>query len=105
MINEDTGFRHEILSQADGSYLASLQPGTYKITVRYPGFRTMIRFGVKVNESQPARVDFRLVVGSLQETITVEGSEPVVESESASVGTVVGRDEIERLPVNGGGLL
>ena len=80
-------------------------PGVYKITVRKDGFRTLIRFGVKLSPSQPARADFKLVVGSVQETITVEGSTPLLHGEDASVGTLVGRDEIERLPLNGRGLL
>ena len=37
----------------------------------------MIRFGVKLSESEAARVDFKLVIGSVQETITVEGSAPL----------------------------
>jgi hypothetical protein len=89
VVNEDTGFHHAKLSKSDGSYLIpSLLPGTYKITVRKVGFRTMIRFGIRVNETQPARVDFKLVVGSLQETITVEGSPTLINSDDAAVGTV-----------------
>ena len=106
VVDEDTGFHHATLTKSDGGYLiASLQPGLYKITVRKIGFRTMIRFGIRVNETQPARVDFKLVVGSLQETITVEGSPTLLHSDDAAVGTVVGTDQIERLPLNGGPLL
>jgi hypothetical protein len=106
VVNEDTGFRRVTQSRSDGGYVvSSLQPGMYKITVRKEGFRTAIRFGVKLNPSQPSRVDFKLVVGSVQETVTVEGSTPLLNTEDASVGTLVGRDEIERLPLNGGGLL
>ncbi len=106
VVNEDSGLRRVTTSQSDGSYVvSSLQPGLYKITIRKPGFRTMIRFGVKLTESQPARVDFKLVIGSIQETITVEGSAPLFNTEEASVGTVVGRDEVEHLPLDGQGLL
>lgn len=106
VVNEETGFHHAALSKSDGGYLiSSLQPGVYKITVRKIGFRTMIRFGIRVNETQPARVDFKLVVGSLQETVTVEGSPQLLNSQDAAVGTVVGTDQIERLPLNGGPLL
>ncbi len=106
VVNEDTGFHHAALSKPDGRYLiSSLQPGVYKITVRKLGFRTMVRFGIRVNETQPARVDFKLVVGSLQETITVEGSPQLLNSEDAAVGTLVGKEQIERLPLNGGALL
>ena len=105
LTNEDTGFRRTMMTQPDGAYIvSSLEPGVYKIMVRKENFHTMIRFGVKLTESQPARVDFKLVVGSVQETITVEGSAPLVSSDDASVSTSVGRDEIERLPLRGGGL-
>ena len=106
VVNEDTGIRRSTQSQPDGSYvISSLQPGTYKITVRKPGFRTMIRFGVKLTASEPARVDFKLVIGSVQETITVEGSAPLFNTENASVTTVVGQDEVQHLPLDGQGLL
>jgi hypothetical protein len=106
VVNEDTGFRRVTQSRSDGGYVvSSLQPGSYKITVRKEGFRTAIRFGVKLNPSQPSRADFKLIVGSVQETVTVEGAAPLFNTEDASVGTLVGRDEIERLPLNGGGLL
>lgn len=106
VVNEDTGFHHAALSKPDGSYfLPALQPGIYKITVRKIGFRTMVRFGIHVNETRPARVDFKLVVGSLQETVTVEGSPQLLNTEDAAVGTVVGPGQIERLPLNGGPLL
>jgi len=106
VVNEDTGVRRVAATQADGSYVvSSLQPGVYKITVRKAGFRTMIRFGVKLTDAQPARADFKLVVGSFQETITVEGSAPLLNSEDVSVGTLVNQEQIEHLPIDGRGLL
>jgi hypothetical protein len=106
VVNEDSGLRWTSLSQGDGSYsIPSLQPGSYKITVRKPGFRTMIRFGVKLAAQDSARVDFKLVIGSVQETVTVESSAPLFGAEESSVETIVGRDEIEHLPLDGQGLL
>lgn len=104
VVNEDSGFRWNTQSETDGGYVVpSLGPGSYKITVRKAGFRTVIRFGVKLSAGQPARVDFRLAVGSILESITVEGSAPLLNSEDASVGTVAGRDEEEHLPLSGRG--
>lgn len=106
VVNEETGFRRITQSQGSGEYLvASLQPGTYKIMVRKDGFHTMVRFGVAVGALQGTRVNFTLAVGSMQEVITVEGTAPLVNSDDASVSSVIGRNEIERLPVNGGALL
>jgi hypothetical protein len=106
VVNEHTGFRRITESQSDGGYVvSSLQPGIYKITVRKGGFRTVIRFGVKLGPSQPARADFNLAVGSIQESVTVEGTPLLLIADGPSVGTQVGREEMERLPLNGRGLL
>jgi hypothetical protein len=102
VVNQETGFRRVTTSHSDGGYVvAYLEPGLYKITVRHPGFRTLIRLGVPVDTTQPSRVDFILPLGSMQESITVEGlpdSKPVAD---AAVGTLITRDEIEHLPSSG----
>lgn len=106
VVNEDNGFRRQAWSGADGAYaVASLQPGLYKITVRKEGFRTLVRFGIKLDAARPVQVDFTLPLGSMQEEITVTGSAPLLNSEDATAGTLVGRDRIERLPLNGRSLL
>ncbi|MBL8222265.1 MAG: TonB-dependent receptor, partial [Bryobacterales bacterium] len=106
VVSEETGFRRSAVTQSDGSYVvASLQPGLYKITVRKDGFRTIIRFGVKLDVAQPARVDFQLALGTLQDAITVEGSAPLLNTDDASVGTLVERKWIEKAPLNGRGIL
>src|ERR1039458_5078155 len=104
--SEDTGFRRYAESQPDGEYVVgSLQPGIYKITVRKEGFRTMVRFNVRLEAAQPARADFLLSMGAIEETITVEGTAPLLSPDEASTETRVFHDEIERLPLNGRGLL
>ena len=102
VVNRDTGFRWEALSRSDGSYiLVSLEPGQYKITVRKPGFRTLIRLGVRLDVGQPARVDFILPLGSMQESITVEGAPPMLCMEDTSAGTLIRHDQMEQMSLNG----
>src|ERR1041384_4116858 len=106
VVNEDTGFRRTTQSEPTGVYsVAALQPGVYKITVRKEGFRTMVRFGVSVGAASVTRADFMLPVGPVEETITVEGSTPLIEQDNASIATRVERDAIGRLPLNGRGVL
>jgi len=106
VVNEDTGFRRSAISSSDGVYvIASLQPGVYKITARKEGFRTVIQFGVRLEVARAARCDFTLPLGSVQETITVEGTQELLNKVDASVGTLISREWIERLPLNGRGLL
>jgi hypothetical protein len=104
--SEDTGFRRATYTFDSGSYsVSSLQPGPYKIIVRKQGFPTLVRMGVKLDVAQTARVDFELRLDSLHETITIEGNPIAPNTEDASVGTFVGREWIDKLPINGRGLL
>ena len=106
VVDQDSGFRRVTQSQPDGEYIvSSLQPGIYKVTVRKDGFRTMIRFNIKLEVQQPARADFVLAVGAVQETITVEGTAPLLTQEDGSIGVRIFHDEIQRLPLNGRGTL
>ena len=90
VLNEDTGFRRWCTSSGDGAYsVAGLQPGSYRITVRKEGFRTMIRVGTRVLPSQPARIDFELALGSMQETVTVRDDAPTATSSSLPSDTAL----------------
>ena len=105
-VNEETGFRRVTHSGADGGYqIAYLNPGHYKITVRRDGFRTLVQFGLKLDAAQSAREDFHLQIGSVDEVITVTDEQVVFNTEDASVSTLVGRDWIEHLPLDGRGIL
>ncbi len=106
VVDQDTGFRRSAESQPGGAYsVGGLFPGTYKVTVRKEGFVTVVRFDVVLKPGAAARADFVLPVGSVEESITVVGTAPLTEHEDASTSTIAGRDEIDRLPLNGRGLL
>ena len=106
VVNEDSGFRRVTQSEAGGAYtVASLRPGTYKISVRKEGFIPVVRFGVHLAVSALTRADFILPVGSRTESITVYGNPPLIDRQDASTGSSVDRDQNERLPLNGRGLL
>ena len=106
IVNEDTGFRRVTQSGSQGRYtLASVQPGFYRVFVRKEGFRTVVRSRLKLDVSEPSQVDFQLLLGSVSETITVEGGPSSLQTEDASIGTLVGREWIGDLPLNGRGLV
>ena len=105
-VNDETGFRRSADSGSDGIYrFAWLNPGHYKITVRRDGFRTLVEFGLKLDAAQSARADFHLQVGSTEEVVTVTAEPALFNTDDASVSTLVGRNWIENLPLNGRGLL
>ncbi len=106
VVNEETGARRLAQSEPEGSYsVSSLQPGAYTVTVRREGFIAAIRFGVRLDPNSGTRADFNLPVGSMLESITVHGTAPMLERTDASVGGQFEHEEIDRLPLNGGGLL
>lgn len=106
LMDEATGIRRTARSDDDGVYdVAGLPPGLYRVTVRKPGFQTVVRLNVQVDAGVDLRVDFAMRLGNMKEVITVEGAPPAVNTADASVGTLVGRDAISALPTNGRGVL
>jgi hypothetical protein len=85
-----------------GYYTAPrLDVGTYSITVKKEGFRSVTRSGVKLDVNESARIDFVLEVGALTEEISVTGESPLVENSVVEVGTVMSTEKIADLPLNG----
>jgi len=79
----------------------SVRPGRYRMEVTAGGFKVVNVTGLTVNVQDHLEQNFKLVVGSISESITVEGGAPLVDSESATVSTVVDRNFAENLPLNG----
>ena len=105
-INEETGFRRIAHTGADGRYqLFYLNPGHYKITVRREGFLTLLQYGLKLDAAQSAREDFHLQIGNVDEVITVTDEPVLFNADDASVSTLIDRNWIEHLPLDGRGIL
>ena len=107
VMDEDTGVRRTVRTATDGAYvIPGLPAGLYRVMVRRPGFQSIVRWNIRLEPAATGlRLDFVLLVGSMRNVVTVEGSAPTRNVNDASVGTVVGRDTVERLPVNGRGIL
>src|SRR5712692_6664111 len=98
----DTGATRTVSSNQQGEYsVPALLPGPHNITVEANGFKTVHQNGVVVEVDQRARLDFALTIGSNTETITVQGSAPLLNTSDASVSTVIGNRFVENLPLNG----
>jgi hypothetical protein len=85
-----------------GNYTVTpLNPGLYSVAVTASGFQTSIVQNVQVQVNQSARADVHLQLGSTATTVEVTAAAPLLNSESASLGTVVTNTEIVNLPLNG----
>src|SRR5262249_47197112 len=76
-------------------------PGLYRIEIEKPGFKKLIKPDVILHVQDALEIDFEMTLGSVSETITVEGGAPLVNSESGTVSTVIDRTFVENLPLNG----
>jgi Carboxypeptidase regulatory-like domain/TonB dependent receptor len=103
--NEQTGGRRMAESNETGSYsVFSLSPGVYRIYVRASGFETIVRDGIKLEVGENARIDFNLRIGDSRSVVTVHGDPVPVNTQDASVGTVIDRNIIDEMPLNGRGI-
>ena len=100
--NIDTNARRVVSSTNEGVYTApGLAPGRYRINVDLQGFKPLRHEGVTLATGETTRIDLEISVGSVQETVTVTASAPMLRAETASLGAVVDHEKIVQLPLNG----
>ena len=82
-----------------GDYrLIALPPGVYDLTFELTGFQTVKREGIRVVINQTLTVDQQLQLAALQETVTVSGDTPVVDSSTTTVGTNFTKELLTEIP-------
>src|ERR1700758_1517545 len=101
-VNDVTGVQYTTKTNSEGIYvLPNLPPGPYRVQVSKLGFKTLIKPEVVLNVQDSLSINFTLLVGAFHEVVTVQGGAPLVNTENASVSTVVDRQFAENLPMNG----
>jgi outer membrane receptor protein involved in Fe transport len=101
-ILDERGTIRELATSPEGDYVfPSLAVGTYTITVEAPGFKAFRRSGMTLTTEQNVRVDVRLEIGSLSESVNVTAEAALVDSRSSVVGTLIDSRRVTDLPLNG----
>jgi len=101
-ISTETNIRYEANSNGSGEYyLSNLPPSAYQLEVEKSGFKKTLKPDVILHVQDALEINFELAVGSVNETLTVEGGAPLVNTESATVSTVIDRLLVADLPLNG----
>ena len=101
-INTSTGVEYDTTSNASGDYdLPDVPPGTYRIEIEKTGFKKLIKPDVILHVQDALEIDFELTLGAASDTITVEAGAPPVNTESATVSTVIDHRFVDNLPLNG----
>ena len=102
LVNKATGFQRTAASTGDGTYVFSLIPaGTYRVTVRAPGFASAQFSNVELQVGVTTQRDATLSAGTLEQAVTVEAQLPQIDTAKTEVGMSVTPAEVQGLPLNG----
>jgi hypothetical protein len=100
--NVDTNLTFASDTNSEGLYvIPNLQPGRYRVTVQKQGFQRIVKPDVVLHVQDVLALNFSMQIGSIDQSIMIEGGAPLIQSESATVGTVVDRQFVANLPLNG----
>ncbi len=98
--NIDTNNSVPLVTNSSGYYEARLlQSGNYRVIAEAPGFKKSVRNGLAVGLGEEIAIDFKLEVGSVNESVMVTAEAPVLESDSVSTGRALTTRELMDLPV------
>lgn len=102
----ETGATFRTESNGQGIYNApGMAVGRYEVRAERAGFKRAVRSGITLQVNQTAQVNLVLQVGQLAETIEVKGEASLVDTGSATAGTVIDNHQVQSLPLNGRGAL
>jgi hypothetical protein len=93
--------RSTMTNQAGDFTFPLIEVGLYSVTCEAPGFRSSTMTGLRVETQQKARVDFTMQVGDVAERIEVAASAVALQTDDASIGSVVENKRVIDLPLNG----
>jgi Carboxypeptidase regulatory-like domain/TonB-dependent Receptor Plug Domain/TonB dependent receptor len=98
VVQKETNFSNSSVTNNDGIFRVQyLQPGTYTVTFQASGFKRMIREGLVLRVGDVAPVDVALEVGALSESVEVQATAPLLETETSSLGTVTEGETLYKL--------
>src|SRR4051812_9676593 len=102
LLNEQTNTPRETVTNEVGEYsFPAVEPSTYTVKASVQGYKTFERKGVRVSVQQSIGLDIALEIGALEETITVTGEAPLIDTTNASTGDVIDTKTLESLPSAG----
>ena len=100
--NVANGEMRQVQTDTSGDYLVTqLAPGAYELLVEGQGFRRFVQSGIDLQVGQRARIDARLTLGAVTESIEVTANATLLDTADAALGQAVENRKILDLPLNG----
>jgi hypothetical protein len=102
LTNTNTNVEQRTKTNGEGIYVfASVQPGLYSIAVGSTGFKTLIKENLVLHTQDEVAENFALGLGSVSESVTVNGNAEHMATDDPAVGLLVDRTFVENIPLNG----
>lgn len=99
--NSETGTTVKAVADGQGTYsVPGLLAGVYSVTVSQAGFDVSRTDAVRVYSAQTRRVNVRLSVGAVQQTVTVTDEAPMITTDSMTIGESVTASQLANLPTS-----
>jgi hypothetical protein len=102
VINTGTNITTNLVTDQNGDFTATaLRIGTYRLEAEAPGFKKTVQENIELRVQDRLRIDLRLQVGEVTETVEVAAAQPLLQTQTSSVGQVMETKSIADLPLNG----
>jgi hypothetical protein len=97
------GTKITVSTDERGNYIfPELQPGDhYQIAVTKQGFKATVQRDVILQVAQAAKIDFKVDIGDVNQSVTVSAAPPQLDTQTSSLGQVITGQTVENLPLNG----
>ncbi|MBI2188510.1 MAG: TonB-dependent receptor [Acidobacteria bacterium] len=99
-VHEASGNTFTTVTDERGEFRLPVRVGGYRVTAELSGFTTVNR-ALQVLIGQTAELDMQMAPSSVQETVTVTGEVPLVDTTSSTVGANIDPRQVQDLPLNG----
>src|SRR5688572_25983764 len=99
--NEAQGTTYETVTDEQGLYRLQVRAGAYRISAALTGFATVVRPGVELLLGRQAMLNLDLGVSGVQETVTVTGEAPLIDTTTSNIAGNIDPRQIQDLPING----
>src|SRR5262245_18467131 len=101
VVKEESGVSRSAVSDAEGRYrLLGLAPGRYRLKAELQGFAAAEIGNIDLTIGRSVEHDFVMGIQAMEETVTVSGVSPAVDTTKSEVAGVVTQNQIQTLPVN-----
>jgi len=99
-LHEASGNTFVAVTDSVGAFRLPVRTGTYRITIELAGFATVVR-SVNLLLGQIAAVELQMSPSTVQESVTVTGEAPLIDTQSSVLAGNIDPKQMQELPING----